>query len=80
MITAIGPGNVVSSYFNANGTETWQPVQVTTQSAAMAAGPDGVRTLTRQARPFLSKLNPTALHRVKTASADDRAEAAHQRT
>jgi len=32
MITAIGPGNVVSSYFNANGTETWQPVQVTTQS------------------------------------------------
>ncbi len=32
MITAIGPGNVVSSYFNVNGTQTWQPVQVTTQS------------------------------------------------
>ena len=29
MITAIGPGNVVTSYFNVNGTDTWQPVRVT---------------------------------------------------
>jgi serine/threonine-protein kinase len=28
-ITAIGPGNVVSSYFNVNGAGTWQPVRVT---------------------------------------------------
>ena len=27
-ITAIGPGNVISSYFNVNGTGSWQPVRV----------------------------------------------------
>jgi serine/threonine protein kinase len=30
-ITAIGPGNVVTSYFNVNGDGTWQPVRVTPQ-------------------------------------------------
>jgi hypothetical protein len=28
MVTALGPGNVVSSYYNVNGTQTWQPVRV----------------------------------------------------
>jgi hypothetical protein len=29
LITAIGPGNVVTSYFNVNGANSWQPVRVT---------------------------------------------------
>jgi hypothetical protein len=32
MITAVGRGNVVSSYWNINGTGTWQRAQVTPQA------------------------------------------------
>ena len=29
VVTAVGPGNIVSSYVNVNGTGTWQPARVT---------------------------------------------------